>query len=125
MRLAMIGVVVVATSMYGCGGGGGSSGGGGGGNNLIGQAPSRSDYVAGIFKPESTYANTCASPTAADEKKGTTTDEKNFLRSWTNDTYLWYREVPDLDPGTTTSVSDYFDALKTTALTPSQQKKDR
>jgi carboxyl-terminal processing protease len=124
MRLAMMGVVLVATSMYGCGGGGGDNG-GGGGNNLLGQVPSRSDYVAGIFKPESTYADSCASPTSSNEKKGTTTDEKNFLRSWTNDTYLWYSEVPDLDPGTATSVADYFDELKTTALTPSEQKKDR
>ncbi len=29
---------------------------------------------------------------------GTTTDENNWLRSWTNDLYLWYNEVPDLNP---------------------------
>jgi carboxyl-terminal processing protease len=121
MRLAMMSVVLVATSMYGCGGGGS------GPKNSVTQPPAASsnDYTKGVYKPESTYANICASPTGSNEKKGTTTDEKNFLRSWTNDTYLWYSEVPDLDPRTATAVLDYFDELKTPALTPSQHEKDR
>jgi carboxyl-terminal processing protease len=119
MRLATIGVLLVATSLYGCGGGGG------GGPKSVTLPPASNDYTAGVYKPESTYANICAAPTSTDQKKGTITDEKNFLRSWTNDTYLWYSEVPDLDPRTSTAVLDYFDELKTSALTPSQQPKDK
>lgn len=121
MRLAMMaGVALAAGSLFGCGGGGG----GGTPNTSLPRAQSSNDYTAGVFKPASTFAGQCISP-SPDEKKGTATDEKNFLRSWTNDLYLWYSEVPDLDPSTTTSVADYFDELKTSALTPSGQPKDK
>jgi hypothetical protein len=51
--------------------------------------------------------------------------QNNFLRSWSHDLYLWYRELPDLDPNSTTDVQSYFNQLKTTALTASGQPKDR
>jgi C-terminal processing protease CtpA/Prc len=47
-----------------------------------------------------------------------------FLRSWTNELYLWYREVPDSDPSGSTTAS-YFNVLKTSATTPSGRSKDR
>jgi carboxyl-terminal processing protease len=121
MRLAMMGVVLVATSMYGCGGGGGSTT-----KTPVIQTPSSNDYTKGVYKPWSTFMDVCASPAAnSNEKKGTITDEKNFLRSMTNDLYLWYSEVPDFDPRTSTNVLDYFDELKTSALTATGQKKDK
>jgi hypothetical protein len=55
---------------------------------------------------------------------GTRTDENNWLRSWTNQLYLWYREVPDQDPANFTTAA-YFDLLKTTATTPSGADKDK
>jgi hypothetical protein len=57
--------------------------------------------------------------------KGTTLDENNFLRSWTNELYLWYSEVQDVDPGTYSSTSAYFAILKTTATTSTGKPKDR
>ena len=51
-------------------------------------------------------------------------NQKSWLRSWTNDLYLWYREVPNVDPAGATPF-DYFMALKTPALTPSGNPKDR
>ncbi|HEU4655066.1 MAG TPA: S41 family peptidase [Steroidobacteraceae bacterium] len=117
-------ILLLAASLYGCGGGGGGGGTGGLGNNLGSSSTGSGDYKAGVFKPWSTYIDTCAAPTG-NEKKGTTTDEKNFLRSLTNDLYLWYSEVPDLNPGTNTSVLDYFDELKTPSLTATGQKKDK
>jgi len=47
-----------------------------------------------------------------------------WLRSWTHELYLWYTEVPDLNPATYT-VLDYFDVLKTSATTPSGNPKDK
>jgi hypothetical protein len=55
---------------------------------------------------------------------GSTAAENNFLRSWTNEIYLWYREVPDLNPASA-ATADYFNALKTSATTPSGNPKDR
>jgi hypothetical protein len=127
MRVAVIaGIALAAGSLVGCGGGGGGTGGGGLGG-VAGSSSTGSsgdDYSPGIYKPASTYANECISPKTG-EKQGTATDEKNFLRSWTNDLYLWYSEVPDLDPGTSIAVAKYFDELKTAALTPSGQPKDK
>jgi len=39
--------------------------------------------------------------------------------SWTNETYLWYDEVSDLDPNDTADRVDYFDLLKTDRTTAS------
>jgi Peptidase S41 N-terminal domain len=51
--------------------------------------------------------------------------EKNWLRSWTNDFYLWFSEVPDKDPAGYASDATYFAALKTSASTASGKLKDR
>lgn len=91
----------------------------------------RSSWTPGVFAPSSTFANRCANPSGIDvetkqaHRQGTRLDENNFLRSWTNELYLWYREVPDIDPATYASTLAYFDVLKTPALTPSGNPKDR
>ena len=53
--------------------------------------------ACGSSGPQSSseLANLCASPRAGtDDKKGSVDDEKKFLRAWTDELYLWYREVP-------------------------------
>ena len=35
-------------------------------------------------------------------------NEKMFLRSWTNDLYLWFAEVPDTNPNSIADVIDVF-----------------
>ncbi|HEX5789002.1 MAG TPA: S41 family peptidase [Woeseiaceae bacterium] len=99
--------------MSACGGGGGGPTAGGpiGGNN----PPPGNSYVPGVFQPSSTFANQCAS----------TTTQNHFLRSWTNEIYLWYNEVPDLDPASVVDPLDYFDELRTDAVTTSGQPKDK
>jgi hypothetical protein len=52
-------------------------------------------------------------------------NQKSWLRSWTNDQYLWYREVPNVDPAIYPTPIDYFKVLKTPALTPSGNPRDR
>lgn len=91
-------------------------------------------YTPGVFPASSSLDGMCVSPRSGTDPStgrpyidvsGTTTTEKNWLRSWTNELYLWYSEVPDLDPGTTLAVDAYFDRLKTSATTPSGNDKDR
>ncbi len=106
---------------------------GGGGQPFSTPAGTQSTFTAGVFQPESKFANVCAAPrTGTDpithavypDTQGTSTDENNWLRSWTHDLYLWYSEVPDQDPAQYTT-PDYFDLLKTTAKTSTGTAKDR
>jgi carboxyl-terminal processing protease len=100
-----------------CGGGGGGSGGGGGGSSASG-------WTAGVFTPAATFAGQCAVPRAGIDRPGSSVTENNWLRSWTNDLYLWFDEVADRDPALW-STPAYFDLLKTTVTTPSGNRKDR
>jgi hypothetical protein len=130
LRNAVV-AVVTSLSLAGisaCGGGGGGSGGSGG------TSPATSNtYTAGVYLPESTFAAKCAAPRsgtdpvtqkAYPDMAGSSTDENNWLRSWTNDLYLWYSEAPDLDPSQYTT-SNYFPLLKTSATTASGAPKDK
>jgi hypothetical protein len=110
-------------------------GGGGGGGGAASSSPSNaSGWVQGKFSPASAFAAMCVSPrTGTDpatgkaylDRPGTALDEKNWLRSWTNDLYLWFSEVPDQDPAGFASDSAYFNVLKTSATTASGKPKDR
>ncbi|MGB0495603.1 MAG: S41 family peptidase [Kangiellaceae bacterium] len=51
--------------------------------------------------------------------------ENHWLRSWSNNTYLWYDEIIDQDPANFTSTLDYFDELVTLQTTASGQLKDK
>jgi carboxyl-terminal processing protease len=84
--------------------------------------------------PSSTYAAHCAVPrTGIDpstgaaylDEQGTLADEKTWLRSWIDELYLWYREVPIADPAAYPSSLSYFDVLKTSAVTSTGRPKDR
>lgn len=111
---------------------------GGGGSSLTPApsptpTPTPSGWVAGQFPDENNFKNKCATPrTGTDsfnnnqpfpDQQGTAMDEKMWLRSWSNNTYLWYDEITDVDP-TPLSISDYFSQLKTNANTVSGTPKD-
>lgn len=55
---------------------------------------------------------------------GSLLEEKFWLRSWTNETYLFNDEVVDRDPATFSNRIAYFDVLRTTARTASGEEKD-
>ena len=113
---------LLALSACGGGGGDGGSGGNGGGN---GGGGSVGTYTPGVYQPSSNYAKHCVAPrSGTSDVTGTVTDENNWLRSWTNELYLWYREVPDLNPALY-ATPDYFKQLKTAATTPSGRDKDQ
>jgi C-terminal processing protease CtpA/Prc len=122
--------LLLTAAVAGCGGGGGgdASGGTGGGGALPG-----GNWVAGSFLPASSFAGKCVNPRSGtnpqtgspyNEVRGTATDENNFLRSWSNDLYLWYNEIVDRNPSLH-ATPEYFDLLKTSAITASGRSKDR
>lgn len=55
---------------------------------------------------------------------GTSVTEKNWIRSWTRETYLWNTEVADRNPALGGTPVTYFGFMKTFAKTPSGRDKD-
>jgi carboxyl-terminal processing protease len=115
-------VIPVLALLNSCGGGSGSS-----------TVPAAA-WVQGKFAAESTFAASCVTPRTGNDpmtgkaypdQQGKLLDELNWLRSWTNDLYLWYSEVPDQNPAGFTTDSSYFDVLKTAAKTASGNDKDK
>lgn len=101
---------------------------------VINEPGTGSGWISGQFLPASTFAAQCENPrTGTDPRddlpypdiQGRTVDENNWLRSWSNHTYLWYDEIEDRDPGLYDDPLQYFDLLKSTQLTPSGTRKDR
>lgn len=90
-------------------------------------------WVQGTFKAANNFVAQCESPRtgsspitgkAYPDKKGSELLEKHWQRAFTHETYLWYKEVIDKDPKNYT-LTDYFDQLKTTAVTDSGKAKDQ
>ena len=126
----------------GCGGGGSSSPGSVPTSPAPDQNPTPdldshngTDFDAGVFQSSNLFKHFCGDPrqdTAEDafpDMLGSFEDEGYWLRSWSNETYLWYDEIIDLDPAlyatSKAGVADYFALLKTTENTPSGNPKDR
>ena len=114
----IVALVFVAASLAACGGGGDS-----GIANSNGIPPSAQS--AQQCSPENTYA-------AAALKTGSLATEKQWLRSYFDEAYLWYDEVPAVDASAAlytgepyTALNNYFKALKTKAVTASGALKDK
>ncbi len=123
--------VLACFALSSCGGGGG------GGSSPSGSSPppgnNANAWSPGVFKPSATFAAQCAAPRSGTDPvtgktypdvQGSTLAENNWLRSWTNELYLWYSEVTDVDPSLSTT-SDYFNKLKTTANDAAGEPKDK
>ena len=83
-RFASAAVVAASVLLASCGGGGDGA-----------AAP-----VASAFPPSWTFANMC-----------TPEREKQFVRSFMDETYLWYDEIPAVNPADFATVPAYFNAL--------------
>jgi carboxyl-terminal processing protease len=79
-----------------------------------------------VLASATSFENRCAAPRVGTspytgavypDRQGTPADEKSFLRSFTDETYLWYREVQMGNPSGPESVAAYFASLKTFAKT--------
>ena len=109
-------IVLFLIVINGCGSGGENK------TSITNNTRSTSDWIENYFLPEMTYKNKCLNPRSGvdpdtsslySDIKGTSLDENNYLRSYTNNTYLWYDEVVDRDPSLY-STESYFDLLKAT-----------
>ena len=74
-----------------------------------------------VFLPASNFKNKCSIPrtginpstnTSYPDTKGQRLDENNFLRSYSNNTYLWYDKIVDENPEPFLT-TEYFQKLKT------------
>lgn len=100
-------------------------------------APAPAPVAAPVFAPSGTLVNLCQFPRKGTnpyafnapfpDKQGTLADELGWIRSWINESYLWYNEVPYtlFDPAKFTSPLDYFAVMKSIELTPSAKAKDQ
>ena len=139
---SIVAVMLTGLMLSACGGGGGSSS---PQPTAVNQTTNtgttqtgntnNSGFVAGVFQSSSVFKDSCGAPrtsTASEtfpDMQGSFEDEGYWLRSWSNDTYLWYDEIQDRDPGlyatSAAGVAEYFELLKTEATTPSGNPKDR
>ncbi|GHA98661.1 peptidase S41 [Algimonas arctica] len=123
--------LTTAAFLAACGGSGSSS------TSPISQQPtpqpSGNTWTQGQFSPASQFKNECAAPRSGSDANGnafsdvagTLSDELFWLRSWSNETYLWYNEITDRNPNGFSNKLNYFDELKTTATTASGNARDR
>lgn len=96
----------------------------------ISEAPT---WSAGVFEDESNFVNRCENPRSGTDidgnpwpdQDGSYLHEKHWLRSWSNNTYLWYDEIQDQNPANLGLPTEYFDQLKTFEKTSSGAEKDR
>jgi carboxyl-terminal processing protease len=121
-------VAAVLVGLSACGGGSGGS------DMTTTPGGTGNQWLTGVFQPSAHFAAQCQIPRSGDDPstgkaypdvQGTTLDENNWLRSWTNELYLWYSEVPDLNPANYSTTAAYFPLLKTSATTSTGHPKDR
>lgn len=120
-----------------CGGGGG----GGSGGTVVSPPvapppppppPAGPSWTQGVYAPASGFKDRCEVRRVGQDIEGNTfpdiqgtlLDELFWLRSWTNETYLWNTEVTDRNPANFSDRLDYFDLLRTFATTVSGKEKD-
>lgn len=123
---------LIAVLLAACGGGGGRApaigtpqGGGGGGSSA---------WVPNQFQAAATFKDMCSNPRSGIDPStgssfpdlpGSGLDENNWLRSWSNDTYLWYSEIVDVNPAAYFNPVTYFNQLKTFAQSSPGVPKDK
>ena len=107
----IIGVMLTTLLLSACGGGGGSSSSeptsanqSTGTSTTQTQSTGGSNFVTGVFQPSSIFKDSCGVPRISStsetfpDMQGSFEDEGYWLRSWSNDTYLW-DEIQDRDEG--------------------------
>ncbi|MDF2177984.1 S41 family peptidase [Aliiglaciecola sp. CAU 1673] len=125
-------VFVAFVMLTACGGGGSSSS---PAPIITPTNPGNTDVVswqAGVYPSSENLKDFCQAPRAGidpfeqqpyPDKTGSALQEKLWLRSWSHESYLWYQELPDINPANY-NVQDYFELLRTDALTDSGNAKD-
>jgi hypothetical protein len=101
------------------------------GGNGNGPTPTSSAY-AGKCAPDNTLARDPAGNLASRYTSGTLDDERTWVRSYMDEVYLWYAEMPAVDAAlppynitpAQVAMDNYFEALKSPALTAANVRKD-
>lgn len=121
-------VCASAAWLAACGGGGGDD------RSLWEQRTARSAVYAAQCSAPRSGADPFNGNTPYPDRQGTLDDEKRWLRTYLDEIYLWYREIPGVDPAPYTAAAygspyaaldGYFKALKTPAITASGKRKDQ
>ncbi len=133
-RLSLLSIFLVLASLAGCGGGGGGAQSGTSAGTGTGTGFNDPTWTAGSYQTADHFAAHCAIPrTGTDpttgqaypDVRGSVTWENHWIRAWVHDYYLWYSEVPDLNPANTATTAAYFKLNKTSATTASGSAKDK
>ncbi|WP_229255231.1 S41 family peptidase [Duganella phyllosphaerae] len=134
---AFMAALAAVAVLSGCGGGGGSAGttagngastgtGSTGSGGATGSTDTRSDYVKLAASCQRPRSGVSAAGVRFPDRQGSLSDELKWVRSFIDESYLWYREVPTgLRQENYSNPIDYFDVLKTTAITSSGRPKDQ
>ncbi len=94
---------------------------------LLPHSPEINIWTPGVYETIGSLENICENPRSNDiyqDQFGNVSDENNWIRSWTNDSYLWYDELPDIDPASVDNTSDYFYMMRTSEISSSGREKD-
>lgn len=98
-------LVFCALVLAGCGGGGGGGDGGG-------SFPSFQPGPSAPPPPEpETPPSTRFGASTQLENQCTLEGQKRWLRAYMDEVYLWYNEIPDVNPALYGNIPDYFEAL--------------
>lgn len=122
IKLFSLASSLAVTLIMGCGGGGGKLD--APDPDPVSQGPT---WTANVFEDESNFKDRCQVPRSGNfpDQAGSTLEENHWLRSWSNNTYLWYNEISDMNPANFSTTDAYFDQLRTNATTSSGQAKDK
>ena len=93
-------------------------------------------FTSGVFAPMGDFVDQCETPrTGVDplsasgasyrDSEGTNLIEKFWIRSWSNETYLWNTEIVDTDPNSIADKIAYFDITKSNELTESGSGREK
>ena len=131
MSLKLFSVVPLICLLIACGGGGG-----GGATAPVGATPNPSNPVTPVLVSSASFAQQCVAPRSGTaDRQGSIDTEKSWVRSFMDETYLWYKDVPVVNAANFTLASNgnsvlqtldaYFQALKTKSTTPSGKLVDQ
>ncbi|MEP6343195.1 MAG: S41 family peptidase [Maricaulaceae bacterium] len=137
-KITSVSVIALGLVLGACGGGGGGS------STPIATAvtpppppppvSTAPTFTQGSFAPRENFVDQCEAPRSGSDANGnifpdgagSELTEKFWLRSWSDETYLWNDEIIDTDPNDTAGRVPYFNILVTNELseTGSGREKD-
>lgn len=128
--------ILCATFLAACGGGGGNAT----STNAVSVTPppapqpappatvisSAPTFTPGVFESETLFEARCETPRpGTSDVQGSTVIENFWLRSWSNNIYLFFEEIADVNPADFTDRLEFFATQRTQATTASGAPRDQ